>query len=156
MKKILVYMFLISTILISWCWKNADYEFSMKEKCSKYFEVAIQPEIIEAWYTLLTNFDKTHHWAVYNKELNTCLAYVEWTASFWPWVWDWDEWYIRRIVVDALTNTVLVDCNAHMKWGIETERYEEYDPVLTKEQVEAFEHFKCYNQYHKYIEFQYY
>ena len=131
---------------------DAQKEFEMIEKCSKYSELAIQPEYVEAWYTLLTTFDKTHHGAVYNKELNTCLAYVEWEEHYDYDFGDWKiHWYVRRIVVDALTNDVLVDCNAQMVDYVEVERFEEYDPVLTKEQVETFEHFKCYNQYHEYI-----
>ena len=154
MKKFWLLSTMLMCLFLVGCWDNTydtQKDFEMKEKCSKYSEKALEPEFIEAWYTLLTDFDKTNHGAIYSKELNTCLAYVEWGESFWPHVWDGDEWYIRRIVVDALTNQVYVDCHANTKGWIETERYEEYDSELTKEQIEAFEHFKCYNLYHEYI-----
>jgi len=93
MKKLLVFIFLISIILVSWCWKNSDNEFLMKEKCYKY-QTDVDNQKTKYWYDYAQVF--------YSNMYNSCLVdtYTQWDLWFTFEIYDLFDW---KSVLNCIT-----------------------------------------------------
>ncbi len=71
MKKSIIPLFLISVILISWCWNKSENEFAMAEKCHNYSEEFNQ-RINNEWEWSY-NYEIIESNVFYSNKLNSCI-----------------------------------------------------------------------------------